>query len=167
MTPETKLPNVGTTIFTVMSQLAIEHGAVNLGQGFPDFDVPARLADALARAMREGKNQYAPMTGIPALRQAIAAKTERCYGVRPDAESDITVVSGPISEALYATALGILVAVEAVIIYNYFNQRLSRINVELKMLVDEFLEQLEEHGPTASRRGKAEDGAADGDREAA
>ena len=100
MTPETKLPKVGTTIFTVMSQLAIEHGAVNLGQGFPDFDVPARLADALARAMREGKNQYAPMTGIPALRQAIAAKTERCYGVRPDAESDITVVSGA-SEAIF------------------------------------------------------------------
>ena len=100
MTPETKLPKVGTTIFTVMSQLAVEHGAVNLGQGFPDFDVPARLADALARAMREGKNQYAPMTGIPALRQAIAAKTERCYGVRPDAESDITVVSGA-SEAIF------------------------------------------------------------------
>ena len=100
MTPETKLPKVGTTIFTVMSQLAIEHGAVNLGQGFPDFDVPVRLADALARAMREGKNQYAPMTGIPALRHAIAAKTERCYGYRPDAESDITVVSGA-SEAIF------------------------------------------------------------------
>ncbi len=100
MTPETKLPRVGTTIFTVMSQLAIEHGAVNLGQGFPDFDVPERLADALARAMREGKNQYSPMTGIPALRQAIAAKTERCYGYRPDAEFEITVTSGA-SEAIF------------------------------------------------------------------
>jgi biopolymer transport protein ExbB/TolQ len=84
--------------------------------------------------------------------------------------NDITVVSGPISEALYATALGILVAVEAVIIFNYFNQRLARINVELKMLVDEFLEQLEEHGPKAgaAKRGKdAEEEAEGGDREAA
>jgi biopolymer transport protein ExbB len=82
--------------------------------------------------------------------------------------NDITVVSGPISEALYATALGILVAVEAVIIFNYFNQRLARINVELKMLVDEFLEQLEEHGPKTGKRGNSpEDGADDGDREAA
>ncbi|KRA20941.1 pyridoxal phosphate-dependent aminotransferase [Lysobacter sp. Root604] len=100
MSPETKLPKVGTTIFTVMSQLAAEHGAVNLGQGFPDFEVPARLVDALTRAMREGKNQYAPMTGIPALRQAIAAKTERCYGHRPDADSEVTVVSGA-SEAIF------------------------------------------------------------------
>ena len=100
MTPETKLPKVGTTIFTVMSQLAAEHGAVNLGQGFPDFDAPARLVDALARAMRDGRNQYSPMTGIPALRQAIAAKTERCYSYRPDTESDITVVSGA-SEAIF------------------------------------------------------------------
>jgi methionine aminotransferase len=92
--PGTKLPKVGTTIFTVMSQLAAEHGAVNLGQGFPDFPVPARLVDALGRAMREGHNQYAPMTGIPALRQAIAAKTERVYGWKPDADAEITVTSG-------------------------------------------------------------------------
>lgn len=99
MTPETKLPKVGTTIFTVMSQLAVEHGAVNLGQGFPDFDVPARLVDAMARAMREGRNQYSPMTGVPLLRQAIAAKTERCYGYRPDADAEVTVTSGA-SEAI-------------------------------------------------------------------
>jgi methionine aminotransferase len=100
LTPETKLPKVGTTIFTVMSQLAIEHNAVNLGQGFPDFDVPARLVDALARAMREGRNQYSPMTGVPGLRQAIAAKTERCYGWRPNADTEITVTSGA-SEAIF------------------------------------------------------------------
>lgn len=99
-TPETKLPKVGTTIFTVMSQLAVEHGAVNLGQGFPDFDVPARLVDALARAMREGRNQYSPMTGVPPLRQAIANKTERCYGYRPDPDAEITVTSGA-SEAIF------------------------------------------------------------------
>jgi methionine aminotransferase len=101
MTPrlDTKLPKVGTTIFTVMSQLAAEHGAVNLGQGFPDFDVPARLVEALATAMRAGHNQYAPMMGIPALREAIAAKTERCYGHRPDPATEITVTSGA-SEAI-------------------------------------------------------------------
>ncbi|MBZ4039915.1 pyridoxal phosphate-dependent aminotransferase [Novilysobacter selenitireducens] len=98
--PQTKLPNIGTTIFTVMSQLAAEHSAVNLGQGFPDFDVPERLVQALDRAMREGKNQYAPMTGLPVLRQAIAAKTERCYGYRPDADTEVTVTSGA-SEAIF------------------------------------------------------------------
>ncbi|MFC5569360.1 pyridoxal phosphate-dependent aminotransferase [Lysobacter yangpyeongensis] len=107
MTPETKLPKVGTTIFTVMSQLAMEHGAVNLGQGFPDFDVPERLVQALDRAMREGRNQYAPMTGIPALRQAIAAKTERCYGHRPDADAEITVTSGA-SEAIFDAVLAVV-----------------------------------------------------------
>ena len=99
MTPETKLPKVGTTIFSVMSQLAAEHGAVNLGQGFPDFDAPARLVDALARAMREGHNQYSPAHGVAPLRQAIAAKTERCYGYRPDVDAEITVTSGA-SEAI-------------------------------------------------------------------
>ena len=100
MTLQTKLPKVGTTIFTVMSQLAAEHGAVNLGQGFPDFDVPARLVDALARAMKEGRNQYSPMHGVAPLREAIAAKTERCYGYRPDVDAEITVTSGA-SEAIF------------------------------------------------------------------
>ena len=100
MTPETKLPKVGTTIFTVMSQLAAEHRAVNLGQGFPDFEVPARLVEALERAMRAGLNQYAPSHGLPALREAIAAKTGRCYGHRPDADAEITVTSGA-SEAIF------------------------------------------------------------------
>lgn len=107
MTPETKLPKVGTTIFTVMSQLAVEHGAVNLGQGFPDFNVPERLIESLDRAMRAGHNQYAPMTGIPALRQAIAAKTERCYGYRPNADTEITVTSGA-SEAIFDAVLAVV-----------------------------------------------------------
>jgi len=97
---QTKLPKVGTTIFTVMSQLAVEHKAVNLGQGFPDFDTPAPMVEALARAAREGKNQYAPMTGLPALRQAIAAKTKNVYGREIDADADITVTSGG-SEAIF------------------------------------------------------------------
>src|SRR5690606_12798122 len=74
-----KLPNVGTTIFTVMSQLAARHGAVNLGQGFPDFDGPPELYEALARHVREGRNQYAPMAGVPELREQIALKTEKLY----------------------------------------------------------------------------------------
>lgn len=97
---ETKLPKVGTTIFTVMSQLAAEHGAVNLGQGFPDFAVPLRLVDELDAAMRAGHNQYAPMTGVQALRQAIADKALRCYGAAVNADTEITVTSGA-TEAIF------------------------------------------------------------------
>jgi methionine aminotransferase len=97
---ETKLPKVGTTIFTVMSQLAAEHGAVNLGQGFPDFAVPPRLVDELDTAMRAGHNQYAPMTGVPVLRQAIADKALRCYGAAVNADTGITVTSGA-TEAIF------------------------------------------------------------------
>ena len=111
----TKLPKVGTTIFTVMSQLAAEHGAVNLGQGFPDFPVPDRLVDALERAMRAGHNQYPMMTGIPALRQAIAAKTERCYGWRPHVDAEITVTSGA-SEAIFDAIHAVVRAGEEVIV---------------------------------------------------
>lgn len=97
---ETKLPKVGTTIFTVMSQLAAEHGAVNLGQGFPDFAVPQRLVDELDVAMRAGHNQYAPMTGVAPLRQAIAEKALRCYGREVNADTEVTVTSGA-TEALF------------------------------------------------------------------
>jgi len=98
--PQTKLPKVGTTIFTVMSQLAAEHGAVNLGQGFPDFAVPQPLVDELAAAMRAGHNQYAPMTGVAPLRQAIAEKVLRCYGREVNPDTEITVTSGA-TEALF------------------------------------------------------------------
>jgi methionine aminotransferase len=98
--PASKLPRVGTTIFTRMSQLAAEHGAINLGQGFPDFAPPARLLAALQRALAAGHHQYAPMAGVPALRQAIADKTLRCYGWRPDADAEVTVTSGA-SEAIF------------------------------------------------------------------
>lgn len=111
----TKLPKVGTTIFSVMSQLAAEHGAVNLGQGFPDFEVPRRLVDGLAEAMRAGHNQYAPMTGIPALREAIAEKTARVYGHLPDAEAEVTVTSGA-TEALFNAIHAVVRAGEEVIV---------------------------------------------------
>ena len=113
--PQTKLPKVGTTIFTVMSQLAAEHGAINLGQGFPDFPAPQRLVDELDRAMRAGHNQYAMMTGIPALRRAIADKTERVYGVLPDADSEITVTSGA-TEAIFNAIHAVVRAGEEVIV---------------------------------------------------
>ncbi|HVR18400.1 MAG TPA: methionine aminotransferase [Polyangiaceae bacterium] len=95
-----KLPAVGTTIFTVMSRLAEEHGAVNLGQGFPDFDPPAELLDALARHAHGGRNQYAPMAGVPRLREAIARQVERAHGVALDPETELTVTSGA-TEAIF------------------------------------------------------------------
>jgi len=97
---DSKLPSVGTTIFTVMSRLAEEHGAVNLGQGFPDFDPPESLCRALERHVATGKNQYAPMAGVPRLREQIAAFVRRTYGVVLDPESEITVTSGA-TEALF------------------------------------------------------------------
>jgi methionine aminotransferase len=112
---QTKLPKVGTTIFTVMSQLAVEHQAVNLGQGFPDFPVPQRLVDELARAMAEGRNQYAPANGVPALRQAIAAKTARCYGRAVDADAEVTVTSGA-SEAIFDAVLAVVRPGEEVVV---------------------------------------------------
>lgn len=112
---QTKLPKVGTTIFTVMSQLAAEHKAVNLGQGFPDFPVPERLVDALQRAMHAGANQYAPMTGAPALRRAIAEKTERVYGHLPDIETEITVTSGA-TEAIFNAIHAVVRAGEEVVV---------------------------------------------------
>jgi methionine aminotransferase len=97
---DTKLPKVGTTIFTVMSQLAMQHKAVNLGQGFPDFEGPELLREALNRAMHEGKNQYAPMAGIPKLREQIALKTRSLYGRSVNADTEVTVTSGA-TEALF------------------------------------------------------------------
>ena len=107
MNLQTKLPKVSTTIFTVMSQMAIQHQAVNLGQGFPDFPVPEVLVDSLAKAMRDGKNQYAPMMGIQVLRDAIAHKTERCTGFKVCPDSEITVTSGG-SEAIFDAVLAVV-----------------------------------------------------------
>ena len=89
-----RLPSVGTTVFTRMSMLAAQHGAVNLGQGFPDFACDERLVDAVTAAMRAGFNQYPMMTGVPALRQAIAAKIAATYGHQYNADTEITVTAG-------------------------------------------------------------------------
>lgn len=99
--PESKLPSLGTTIFTRMSALAQQHNAINLSQGFPDFDGPRYLQERLAYHVAQGANQYAPMTGVQPLREAIADKTAELYGHYPDPTSDITVTAGA-TEALYA-----------------------------------------------------------------
>jgi len=102
-----RLPNVGTTIFSVMSALAAQKGAVNLGQGFPDFNCDPAIVDAVTEAMRSGHNQYPPMAGVPALRTAIASKIEALYGYRYDAEHEITVTAGA-TQALLTTVLAVV-----------------------------------------------------------
>jgi methionine aminotransferase len=97
-----RLPAVGTTIFTVMSALAQEHRAINLGQGFPDFGCDPRLVDAVTQAMQAGHNQYPPMTGVPALREAIAAKIAALYGQRYDPGTEVTVTAGATQAILTA-----------------------------------------------------------------
>ncbi len=98
---KSKLPDVGTTIFTIMSRLAAEHGAINLSQGFPDFDADPALVMAVAEAMAKGQNQYAPMPGLPDLNTAIALKLQSDYGWMPDPETEITVTAGG-TQALYS-----------------------------------------------------------------
>lgn len=95
-----RLPQVGTTIFTVMSQLAAEHGAINLSQGFPDFSPPPLLLERVAHHMATGANQYPPMAGALPLREAIAEKLAACYGAQYNVESEITVTAGA-TQALY------------------------------------------------------------------
>jgi methionine aminotransferase len=112
---ESKLPSVGTTIFTVMSRLAADLGAINLSQGFPDFDCDPALVDAVASHMRSGKNQYAPMQGVLRLREAIAAKYEHYYGRRYDPESEVTVTSGG-TEAIFDAVAATVRAGDEVIV---------------------------------------------------
>jgi methionine aminotransferase len=107
MTIDSKLPDVGTTIFTTMSALAAEHGAINLSQGFPDFDTPPALIDHVARHMRDGRNQYAPMQGVGPLRERIAEKVAALYGNPVDPETEITITSGA-TEALYAAITAVV-----------------------------------------------------------
>ncbi len=99
---DSRLPAVGTTVFTVMSALAQRHGAVNLGQGFPDFDCEPALVDAVARAMREGLNQYPPMPGVASLREAVAAKIAALYERSYDPGSEITITAGATQAILTA-----------------------------------------------------------------
>jgi methionine transaminase len=104
---QSRLPNVGTTIFTVMSALAATHNAVNLGQGFPDFECDPKLLDAVNTAMRAGHNQYPPMPGIAPLREAMAAKIEAEYGARYDAGSEVTITAGA-TQAILTAVLAVV-----------------------------------------------------------
>ena len=99
---QSRLPHVGTTIFTVMSALAQAHGAVNLGQGFPDFEGDPALVDRVTDAMREGLNQYPPMAGVPGLRQRVAEKIAALYGKTYDPETEITITAGATQAILTA-----------------------------------------------------------------
>lgn len=111
-----KLPTVGTSIFAVMSQLAAEQKAINLSQGFPDFDCSDKLKNLVAHYMKAGCNQYAPMPGIMPLREAIAEKTEFCYNARYNPVSEITVTAGA-TEALYAAISAIVKEGDEVIVF--------------------------------------------------
>jgi len=102
-----KLEDVGTTIFTVMSRRARELDALNLGQGYPDYDIDPRLTELVAGAMTAGHNQYAPMEGLPALRQRIAAKLSASYGLQVDPETEVTVTLGA-TEAIYSAVQALI-----------------------------------------------------------
>ena len=103
----TKMPAVGTTIFTVMSTLALEKGAVNLGQGFPDFDCDSQLVNAVTDAMTKGLNQYPPMSGVPALREAISGKLLKLHGRSYNANTEITITAGA-TQAIFTVILAVV-----------------------------------------------------------
>src|SRR6185436_7373229 len=114
---ESKLPDVGTTIFTVMSRRARELGALNLGQGFPDYDIDPVITELVAAAMTEGRNQYAPMEGVIELREQIARKLDLSYSVRPNPESEITITLGA-TEAIYCAVQALVGAGEETIVFD-------------------------------------------------
>jgi methionine transaminase len=112
-----KLPNVGTTIFTVMSRLAEQAGALNLGQGFPDFEPPAAFAEALARHVKAGRNQYAPMSGVPRLKEQIAKKLARDYGAALDPDTSLTITDGA-TEGLFDAITTVVRPGDEVIVFD-------------------------------------------------
>jgi len=112
----TKLPQVGTTIFTVMSRMAHDHGAINLSQGFPDFDVDPVLIDLVTKHMKEGRNQYAPMGGAPVLREAIAKKTYELHGASYDPDTEITVTAGA-TQAIHTAITALIKEEDEVIVF--------------------------------------------------
>jgi len=111
-----KLPGTSTTIFTVMSQLAAEHKAINLSQGFPDYDIDPKLMDFVTNAMKEGHNQYAPMTGIPALRELIADKVNHLYGSNYNPETEVTITAGG-TQAIFTALSAYITSGDEVIIF--------------------------------------------------
>jgi len=116
MKVSSKLPDVGVTIFTVMTMLANEHNAINLSQGFPDFDVDPELVDLVTGHMQKGVNQYAPMQGLPLLREKIVDKVKRLYGTSYDPATEITITSGA-TEALFAAMAAVIQQGDEVIVF--------------------------------------------------
>lgn len=114
---DSKLPDVGMTIFTTMSQLAAETGALNLSQGFPDFDGPKGLLEAVGRHVLAGHNQYAPMAGLPALREQVARKIASLYGALVDPEHDVTITPGA-TEAIFCTIHAVVRPGDEVIVFD-------------------------------------------------
>ncbi len=115
--PRSKLPGAGTTIFTVMSQMAAQHQAINLSQGFPDFDGPQALRDRVSHHLNHGHNQYAPLAGVPQLQQAIAAKLQTEYGHAVDPAEQITITPGA-TEALYCAITAVVHPGDEVIVFD-------------------------------------------------
>ncbi|MEK7318546.1 MAG: pyridoxal phosphate-dependent aminotransferase [Pseudomonadota bacterium] len=127
--PPSRLPKVGTTIFTVMSALAAEKNAVNLGQGFPDFDCDPRIVDAVTHAMRTGHNQYPPMAGVPQLRQAIAAKIAKLYEHTYDWNTEITVTAGATQGLLTAILCAVHPGDEVIVLEPCYDSYLPAIEL--------------------------------------
>ncbi|MBQ62604.1 MAG: methionine aminotransferase [Gammaproteobacteria bacterium] len=117
MTIESKFPGVGTTIFTIMSQMANDHGAINLSQGFPDFSPPVELLEMCEKYLRGGYNQYPPMSGVPYLREQIALKLERLYQTELDPDSNITITSGA-TESLFVAIQSVVRPGDEVIVFD-------------------------------------------------
>ncbi|QIL41844.1 aminotransferase class I/II-fold pyridoxal phosphate-dependent enzyme [Pedobacter sp. HDW13] len=113
---QSKLPGVSTTIFTVMSKLAAEHNAINLSQGFPDYACDPNLVELVTKAMQDGFNQYAPMPGLPVLKETIAAKVENLYKVKYNPDTEITVTAGG-TQAIFTALAAIISAGDEVIIF--------------------------------------------------
>ena len=114
---QSKLPKIGTTIFTVMSKMAQDYGAINLSQGFPDFDCPERLRELVVQHLNDRKNQYPPMAGIPSLRQQITNKVKDYYGCDSDPETEVTVTSGA-TEALFDAVQAVVAVGDEVIVFD-------------------------------------------------
>src|SRR4051794_5758667 len=112
-----RLPDVGTSIFTIMSKMALDHDAINLSQGFPDFSIDAKIIALVNRYMVEGNNQYAPMAGIPALRSIISEVISNTYNHRPNPDTEITVTAGA-TEGIFSIISAFISAGDEVILFD-------------------------------------------------
>jgi len=117
LTVSSRLPEIGTSIFTVMSKMAADHGAINLSQGFPDFPVSEKLVEMICKNLKAGHNQYAPMPGLPALRQQIAHVAAATYQRPTDADTEVTITAGG-TEALYSAIAALVAEGDEVIVFD-------------------------------------------------